>query len=185
MKTYCFDCLKKRKEPLNPCPSCNALGTDKELDDAQIRNVVQRLHKKVNVARERISAGLSSLVIGITLVIIGIIFFRLASKLDQSNTEEIVFVLVPSSAEFIVSMFGLIVGGVAAIFGLVWSIFWNFSRRVIYHDVAEIRETRTLTVSRTPTSFEILWQKISYFFRQTAYRIRRAQKEKALGEKAD
>ena len=171
MKTYCFDCLKKRKDPLGPCPSCNTQGPDKKLDEPQIRNVVQRLHKKANVARERISAGLSSLVIGVTLVIIGLIFFRLASKLDQSNTEEIVFVLVPTSAEFIVSMFGL-----------VWSIYWNYYRRGIYHDVAEIRETATLTVSRTPTSFEILWRKISYFFRQTAYRIRRAQEEKALGE---
>ena len=106
MKTYCFDCLKKRKDPLGPCPSCATQGTDKKLDEPQIRNVVQRLHKKANVARERISAGLSSLVIGVTLVIIGLIFFRLASKLDQSNTEEIVFVLVPTSAEFIVSMFG-------------------------------------------------------------------------------
>ena len=182
MKTYCFDCLKKRKDPLGPCPSCSTQGTDKKLDEPQIRNVVQRLHKKANVARERISTGLSSLVIGVTLVIIGLIFFRLASKLDQSNTEEIVFVLVPTSAEFIVSMFGLIVGGISTVFGLVWSIYWNYYRRGIYHDVAEIRETATLTVSRTPTSFEILWRKISYFFRQTAYRIRRAQKEKALGE---
>lgn len=181
MKNICYHCLKKFPEAEDHCAHCNETNPE-TVDELTVRSAVQRLHKRANVYRERISAGLSFLVIGLTALIIGAIFLRLSYKLDQSNTEEIIFVLVPTSAEFVVSMICLIGGGISTLYGLVWSIVWSSLRRVIYHDIDEMRATNSLQVSRTPTVFEVAWQKMVYFFRQTAF-VLRGRKAKCADSK--
>ena len=172
MKTYCKECLLKTAATSHTCPDCGA-ELKPELQEEEIRPIVQSLHKRTNLYRERISTGLSLFIIGLTFVIIGLIFYRLSFKLDQSNVEEIVYNLAYASAEFVVSMFGLIAGGISTVFGAVWAIIWAYNKRAIVHDVEEIRQNKSLTVSRTPTIFEIWGARISYFFRQTAWKIKR------------
>ena len=60
--------------------------------------------------------------------------------MDQDNTEEAVFILTTSCAEFYVFVIGVGVGGILFLFGAVWAILWSYRRREIYHDVDEIRK---------------------------------------------
>lgn len=177
MKTYCRECLRKTKNSSGACPRCGHEIVS-ELADDEVRPIVQALHKKTNVYRERISTGLSAFILGLTFIIIGLIFYRLSYKLDQDNVEEIVYVLAPASAEFFVAMFGLIGGGIATLFGAFWAILWGFSKREIVHDVEEIRVKKSLTVSRTPTFFEVWFFHIRHFIRQTAWKIKRKKANK-------
>lgn len=177
MKTYCRQCLRKTNGTSHVCPNCGA-DVVAELQDEEVRPIVQALHKRTNLYRERISTGLSFFIIGLTFVIIGLIFYRLSFKLDQSNVDEIVYNLAYASAEFVVSMIGLIGGGIATVFGAVWAIVWAFNKRSIVHDVEEIRQNKSLTVSRTPLIFEIWWKHISYFFRQSIWKMKRKKAAK-------
>lgn len=180
MKHICPDCLRKHAEA-GPCPHCGK-EAPKVVDELAIRSTVQRLHKKANVYRERISAGLSFLVIGITALIIGAIFFRLSYKLDHSVIDETIYILVTSSAEFFVAMCGLVGGGVSTLYGLVWSVTWAFKRRIILHDIDEMRETNSFEVSRTPTIFEIWWAKLVYAVRQTIFVLGGRKSKEAKGK---
>lgn len=172
MKTYCRECLRKTKATSGPCPSCGAT-LNPELQEDEIRPIVQALHKRTNDYRERISTGLSLFIIGLTFVIIGLIFWRLSYKLDQDNVAEIVYVLAYNSAEFFVAMFGLVAGGLSTVFGAVWAILWAFRKREVAHDVDEIRANKSLTVSRTPTIFEVWFHAISRACRRAAWKAKR------------
>jgi len=177
MKTYCRECLRKSSAASGPCPHC---GTTLQptLEEDEIRPIVQTLHKRTNVFRERISTGLSLFIIGLTFVIIGLIFYRLSYKLDQSITDKAVYVLAYNSAEFFVSMFGMIAGGISTVFGAVWAIVWAFQKRAIIHDVEEIRKNKSLTVSRTPTIFEVWFHGISHAIRQAQWKSKRKKANK-------
>lgn len=169
MKTYCRECLKKNPEHRDVCRACKEPISD-QLKEEEVRPIVQQLHKKGNLYRERVSSGMSFVVIGLTLLIIGIIFYYLSFKLDQDNTEEAVFILTTSCAEFYVFVIGVGVGGILFLFGAVWAILWSYRRREIYHDVDEIRKNLSLTVSSTPLIFVVWWRKLSQFIFRATYR---------------
>ncbi|MCR5490733.1 MAG: hypothetical protein K6F32_01215 [Bacilli bacterium] len=177
MKTYCRECLRKTNDTATSCPHCGA-ALKPELQEEEVRPIVQALHKRTNVYRERVSTGLSLLIVGLTFVIIGLIFYRLSFKLDQNNVTEVVYVLATNSAEFFVAMFGLFAGGAAAIYGAVWAILWSYNKRVIAHDVEEIRQNKSLTVTRTPSIVEVWAARISHFFRQLAWKAKRKKANK-------
>ncbi len=178
MKTYCRECLRKTNASSGPCPSC---GTTLQptLEEDEIRPIVQTLHKRTNVFRERISTGLSFFIVGLTFVIIGLIFWRLSYKLDQDTSSQIVYNLAYNSAEFFVAMFGMIAGGLATVFGAVWAILWAYQKRVIIHDVDEIRKSKSLTVSRTPTIFEVWFHGISHAIHQAQWKAKRKKANRA------
>ncbi len=177
MKTYCRECLKKNKEGSSSCASCrSAINT--RLEEEEVRPFVQRLHKQTNVYRERISMGLSFLIVGLTLLIIGVIFYYLSFKIDRSNEEEVVFILTTTCAEFWVAMIGMVGGSLSAVYGFVTATLFGYKRRVVYHDMDEIRASHSLIVSPTPLIVTVWAKKISYFFRQSIYRIKRKKATK-------
>ncbi len=172
MKTYCRECLKKNKEGVPSCSSCHS-EIDAQLKEEEVRPFVQRLHKRSNVYRERISMGLSFLIVGLTLLIIGVIFYYLSFKIDRENEDEVIFVLTTTCAEFWVAMIGMIGGSLSAAFGFVCATLFGYKRRSIYHDMDEIRSTHSLSVSPTPLIFAVWWKKLSYFVRQSFFRLKR------------
>ena len=178
MRTYCRECLKKNKEGASSCSSCHS-PMNAHLEEEEVRPFVQILHKRSNVYRERISMGLSFLIVGLTLLIIGVIFYYLSFKIDRSNEDEVVFILTTTCAEFWVAMIGMIGGSLSAAFGFVCATLFAYKRRSIYHDMDEIRCTRSLSVSPTPLIFAVWWKKISYFCRQTVFRLKRKKAMKS------
>ncbi len=174
MRTYCRECLAKNKEGASSCSSCeNEINA--QLAEEEVRPFVQRLHKRSNVYRERISMGLSFLIVGLTLLIIGVIFYYLSFKIDRTNEDEVVFVLTTTCAEFWVAMIGMVGGSISTAFGFCCASVFAYKRRSIYHDMDEIRSTHCLSVSPTPLIFAVWWKKISYFCRQTIFRFKRKQ----------
>lgn len=149
------------------------------LEEEEVRPFVQRLHKRSNVYRERISTGLSFLIVGLTLLIIGVIFYYLSFKIDRENEDEVVFILTTTCAEFWVAMIGMVGGSISALFGFSCAALFSYKRRAVYHDMDEIRSTHSLSVSPTPLIFAVWWKKISYFVRQSLFRLKRRKAMKS------
>lgn len=138
---YCHHCGKKVKEGTTVCPECHEEITI-DLNDDEVRPLIQKIHKKRNIYRERISTGLSAVVIGAILLIIGWIFFYLAFKLDQANTGSTVYYLKTTSAEFWVFIVGVVAGGILLIAGATISITYAILRKMALNDTEVIRATK-------------------------------------------
>ena len=149
MKTYCTECLKKSKAPVDVCPHCGKQMQGELSSEEAIRHFVQKLHKKTNDLRHYMSHTLSSLVIGAILLVIAFFFYYLSfvSTVDKSTGLKVSVVNI-SCSEFWVSMIALAVGGILFLAGLVLSLVVSRQKRQVLADIEHVRETGDL--SSTP-----------------------------------
>ncbi|MGM9873361.1 MAG: hypothetical protein ACI31G_00355 [Bacilli bacterium] len=103
------------------CPYCGHEVILHELDHDETREFNKALHNRFNVSREKVDNALVKVVLGSTLLIIGLLFFVLSFKLPNAAIPD--KVLTITCFEFWVSMFGLVVGGVLLIMGVVSLIY--------------------------------------------------------------
>lgn len=103
------------------CPYCGHKVILHELDHDEMREFNKSLHNRFNVSREKVDNALVKIVLGSTLLIVGILFFILSFKLPNVASPE--KVLTITCFEFWVSMFGLGVGGALLIIGLISLIY--------------------------------------------------------------
>lgn len=175
---YCYKCGAKLRED-EICPQCGA-EYKKKLDDAESRGLVQRLHKKSNSYRNYRDSGLSCIVIGSMLLIIGLLFYFLALKntTDPANPNQKILYVDQSCSEFWTFVFGASIGGTVLLIGLVLAFTFAFLRRQVRHDVEEIRSNDSALTSPTPVIF-VLWGKaIQHFFKEMAWRHKRNRLKK-------
>lgn len=122
---YCIHCGKNNKKNTSDvCSKCGQPLLKRELSSEETKDLSKALYTKGNTSRENVDNGLVFVVLGATLLVIGILFFFLSFKLDQTTYEKYLNV---TCSEFWVSMVGLFGGGGMLIYGLI---------RVIYELVA-------------------------------------------------
>ena len=80
------------------------------------RAYTQSLHNRFNHSREQVDNSLVHVVLGTTLLIIGLLFLFLSNKMDPETYQKHI---TTSCAEFWVSMVGLVVGFGLLVAGLV------------------------------------------------------------------
>jgi uncharacterized membrane protein len=148
-KKYAGEGLDKNGQPL-VCSECGEVVTP-TLNDEEVRPLVQKLHKKSNTYRNRIDTGLSMIVIGAILLVIGLIFYYLSFKLDQTNKTERVFIINRDSSEYWVFILGVVIGGTLLVAGLALAITFALLRREIVYHVDEVREKKTAVVEKAPS----------------------------------
>jgi hypothetical protein len=151
---YCKKCFKRlpvdKKTGLVPaeCPFCHE-KTDGSLTLEEKTPLVQALHKQENHFRDLNDRAMSCVVLGAIFIIIGIIFFNLAYKLDLSNPADNTKHLTTTTFEFWTSMVALVGGGVSFIYGLVQLIIDTRHLRVLKHDIDAINEKGSTNVEST------------------------------------
>jgi predicted nucleic acid-binding Zn ribbon protein len=178
---YCKKCAKKfssikdvSEDGTFTCHSCGAT-VNETLQDDEVRPLVQKLHKNSNFYRNRIDTGLSFIVIGLMLAIIGLIFYYLAFKLaalDPNDPTKKEFVLNTTSSEFWVFVVGVSVGGTMFIAGLCLALVYAYKRRTVRYSVEYIREHKTTLVPPVQSIFVEWWNKISHFFKELNFEIK-------------
>lgn len=144
---YCLSChnkVPKTKE----CLRCGA-PILKDLNPQERTLLAQELHRKENHYRDRNDFGMCCFVLGVTFVIMGLIFFSLAFKLDLANQSDNTKYLTTDSLEFWLAMLGLGGGGLSAVFGLALVAYDIRRLRVLSHDIASILETSSAAVGET------------------------------------
>lgn len=186
---YCKHCGKKLSDKglgensqSFTCKGCGAEVTP-ELADEEVRPLVQKLHKKSNFYRTKIDSGLSMIVIGGILLVIGLIFYYLAWKLDQSIKTERIYILNKSSSEYWVFVLGVGIGGLLVVAGLILAIVYAYLRREIVYDVEAIRTGKTAVCPPVPSIFAIWGRNISHYFKELSFqRQNRAAAKKEAQE---
>lgn len=141
---YCHKCAKKVKDDVSVCPNCGETIAP-PLKDEEVRPLVQTLHKRSNYYRNWVDRGLSFIVIGSTLLIIGVIFYFLSFQ-SISNDQGKTTVLNKGSSEFWVFMIGAIGGGTLLLIGCCFAIGFGLARRIIRRDVELIRANKSSQV---------------------------------------
>jgi len=189
---FCKHCAKKisSKKALEAgqtlrCPDCGNEVTAK-LEDDEIRPLVQKLHKNNNYYRNKIDTGLSFIVIGMTLAIIGLIFYYLAFKLaaaDPNDPSTKTFILNRDSSEYWVFVVGVGVGGVLLLSGLALSLTFAFKRRAVRLSVEYIRAHKTAEIAPIESIFVEWGRKIKHYFVELKFRLKtRVEAKKAAKE---
>ncbi len=149
---YCLYCEKNVKPKTEAdfcvCPRCGKPLVAK-LGAEEKTHLVQGLHRKENELRDSFDQGMSALVLGAILLVIGAVFFSLAFKLDLSNQADNTRYLRFDSFEFWVAAFCFAVGGGAVIFALFAISRSARGLRVLRHDIAAINDTMETEVGRT------------------------------------
>lgn len=114
---YCIRCGKESKNLVGRCEYCGHRLVDHELDKEETRTLNKALHTRENNSREKVDNAMTFIVLGSTLLIIGILFFALAFKYPtaSSPTKQLSF----TCFEFYVSLAGLIGGGTLLVIGVV------------------------------------------------------------------
>lgn len=142
MKYYCKTCQKIVNEGAQ-CSCGGELSTT--ISEEEVRPFVQKLHKKTNDCRHALSHYLSFVVIGLTIAIIGFLFYYLSfSRIQIPDTQDFEYVVNTACSEFWVSMVALIAGGALFLVGAVFGIITSRKKRQILFDIENIRATRSL-----------------------------------------
>lgn len=128
---YCIRCGKESKNLSGRCEYCGHRLVEHELDNEELRTLNKALHTRENNSREKVDNAMTLIVLGVTLLIIGILFFSLSYKYPTaySPTKQLSF----TCFEFYVSIAGLVGGGVMFVIGLV---------KLIYEKLVVQREVR-------------------------------------------
>lgn len=124
---YCLKCGKESKTQSGNCSHCGEPLVTEELSHNQRRELSQALHNRLNKARENFDGGMVGIVLGATLLTIGIIFFVLSFKVPD-DPDIVGKVLRTSCFEFWVSMAGFVIGGVLFVIGAIRVILNKFIR---------------------------------------------------------
>lgn len=171
---YCHNCASKLKEGTTVCPECGAEVTA-SLKDEEIRPLVQKIHKKSNFFRGKIDNGLSFIVLGATILIIGLLFYYLSlTEVTDANDPNLKYEVANHGApEFWVFVVGVSVGGVLLLAGLsLVSVFGNFRRNAL-SDIESIRSSGSAVVKPAPLLFKIWGRKIAKGWKELCYRLHR------------
>lgn len=116
---YCIYCGKESKTNKGNCSHCGQpLIENESLTYDESRSLNQKLHDRLTKSRDEFNAGMVGVVLGATLLIIGVLFFVLSYKVPD-DPDTIGKVLKTTCFEFWVSMAGLGVGGILFLSGLV------------------------------------------------------------------
>ena len=117
---YCINCGKESKTNKGVCSHCGApLIETEKLTYEQTRSLNQKLHDRHTKSKDEFNAGMVGVVLGSTLLIIGILFFALSFKVARDDPDAVGKVLTFDCFEFWVSMVGIVVGGGLLLSGLV------------------------------------------------------------------
>ncbi len=150
---YCKHCAKliadsKKGEELTAHPYCGESIENTDLTEEEIRPLVQKLHKSTNSYVGVRSHGLSMVVIGLTLLIVGLLFFTLAGDGDGGTNT--------SSSEFFVAVFGTVVGSIVFLVGSIIAIHSAHMDNTIRYHVDQIRANHSTIVTKAPLIF-VTW----------------------------
>lgn len=115
---YCIHCGHKVEDGATVCKRCGEDIIDRELTYDETRLLSQNLHNRLNKNREFFDSGMVGVVLGSTLLIIGILFFFLSFKVPD-DPDQVGKVLKITCFEFWVSMAGLVSGGVLFVMGII------------------------------------------------------------------
>lgn len=142
---YCQHCASKNPDGAEVCQKCGEV-IEATLENENERPLVQKLHQKENVSREKIDSAMAFIVLGIIFIVMGAIFFVLSFKLPNATAinKELSF----TCFEFYVSVVGLGGGGAMLIYGLVKLIRHLGLLKVYKQDIDEIRANKSPTVSK-------------------------------------
>lgn len=114
---YCIKCGKNIKEEVDICPFCGEpIVKGRELTYDETHSLNKALHDREHRSREETDNSLVFIVLGATLLIIGLLFLFLSNKMDMDTFEKHISI---KCFEFWVSMAGLSSGGVLFILGIV------------------------------------------------------------------
>ena len=116
---YCTNCGKKINNPKDGhlCEYCSSELITKDLDYEQTRSLNKALHNRLNKSREEVDNAMVFVTLGLTLFLVGFLFFFLSFKLPNAAAHD--KVLTITCFEFWVSMAGLVIGGAGLISGLI------------------------------------------------------------------
>ena len=142
MKYYCKTCQKL----VNEDAQCSCGGTfSPTIEESEIRPFIQKLHKKTNDCRHALSHYLSFIVIGLTIAIIGFLFYYLSfSLVTVEGSQDKVYVVNTACSEFWVSMVALGVGGILFLVGAVLGTITSCKESNILFTIDSIRSTGSL-----------------------------------------
>jgi hypothetical protein len=170
---YCHQCAKKVKDDVTVCPDCGE-PISPALKEGEVRPLVQALHKRTNYYRNLIDRGMSFIVIGSTLLIIGLIFYFLSFKtITDTATGTSHDVLNPQSSNFYVFLVGVGAGGILLLIGLSLAITFALLRRHVRYDVESIRANKSAQVGPIPSIFVVMGKAIAKFFKELVWKIHR------------
>lgn len=93
----------------------------------ETRAFAQSLHNRYNHSREQVDNAMVHIVLGTTLLIIGLLFLFLSNKMDAETFQKHITI---KCAEFWVSMVGLTVGGGLLIAGIARLLFQKISVQI-------------------------------------------------------
>ena len=93
----------------------------------ETRAFSQSLHNRYNHSREQVDNAMVHIVLGTTLLIVGLLFLFLSNKMDGETFEKHITI---TCAEFWVSMAGLSVGGGLLIAGIVRLLFQKIAVQI-------------------------------------------------------
>lgn len=114
---YCIKCGRESKTLEGECEYCHEPLVTHELDHEETRLLNKALHTRINASREEVDNAMVFIVLGATLLVVGILFFFLSYKLPTAYAQ---YKEVDVTCfEFWVSMAGLVAGGVLFVIGLV------------------------------------------------------------------
>lgn len=171
---YCHNCASKLKEGTTVCPECGAEVTS-TLKEDEIRPLVQKIHKKSNFFRGKIDNGLSFIVLGLTILVIGFMFYYLSlTEVTDPNNPNLKYEVVSKSApEFWVFIVGVSVGGILFLAGLALALSFSNLRRNALSDIESIRTSGSAVVKPAPLLAVIWARAIKKGFKELRYRIHR------------
>ncbi len=96
-------------------------------NEADTRAFAQSLHNRYNHSREQVDNAMVHIVLGTTLLIVGLLFLFLSNKMDAETFQKHITI---KCAEFWVSMVGLAVGGGLLIAGIARLMFQKISVQI-------------------------------------------------------
>jgi hypothetical protein len=171
---YCHNCASKLKEGTIVCPECGAEVTT-TLKPEEVRPLVQKIHKKSNFFRGKIDNGLSFIVLGLTILIIGLLFYYLSlTEVTDATDPNLKYEVANHGApEFWVFVVGVSVGGVLFLAGLALALSFNFLRRNALSDIESIRTSGSPVVKGAPLLVVIWARAIRKTWKELRYRLHR------------
>lgn len=127
---YCIHCGKETSRKTENdviCKHCGKELIERELTHDETRTFNQSLHTRLTKTRDNFNAGMVGIVLGSTLLIIGLIFFVLSFK-TPDDPDTLGKVLKATCFEFWVSLAGLVSGGILFVIGAIRVVLNKFIR---------------------------------------------------------
>lgn len=125
------------------------------------RAFAQSLHNRYNHSREQVDNAMVHIVLGTTLLIVGLLFLFLSNKMDAETFEKHITI---KCAEFWVSMAGLSVGGGLLIAGIARLLFQKISVQIPI--MRGIKGVQNNTYDALPEAEKVKIEKLSVNYKK-------------------